>query len=111
LGGPPRPTIGRLSRDDRHSFPDNYWRFIADMWRSLGQVLAPRAQLVIRIGSSKLSPELLKRSLTASTQFAGRRIDLVGSEISELKNRQTDAFRPGSKGCSVEIDCHYRFRD
>ena len=32
LGGPPTPTTGRLSRDDRHLRPDAYWQFIADMW-------------------------------------------------------------------------------
>ena len=37
LGGPARPTTGRLSRDDRYSFEADYWRFIADMWRSLAQ--------------------------------------------------------------------------
>lgn len=107
LGGPPHPTTRRLSRDDRYGFADDYWRFIADMWRSLGGALAPNADVVIRIGTGRLDPEVLVRSLTAASQFARRRVRLVSSNVSELKNRQTDLFRPGSKGCSVEIDCHY----
>ena len=109
LGGPPYPTIGRVSRDDRHSDGDKYWRFIADMWRVLGVLLAPKAHVVIRIGTGRLNPTALARALTASSQFSARKVELLSSETSELKNRQTDVFRPGSKGCSVELDCHFRF--
>ena len=111
LGGPPHPTRGRISRDDRYSFEDSYWRFIADMWRSLGVVVSANAHVVIRIGSSRLSPERLGQSLTASSTFSGRRVDRLSLEVSRIRNRQTDVFRPGSKGCAVEVDCHYRFRD
>ena len=111
LGGPPRPTTGRLSRDDRHSFEDNYWRFIADMWRSLGRVVTRTGHVVIRIGSNKWAPEQLERTLTACTQFSNRKVQRASVEISELKNRQTDVFRPGSRGCLVEVDCHYQFRN
>jgi len=107
LGGPPYPTVGRLSTDDRHGFADNYWRFIGDMWRSLGAILAPKAQVVIRIGTRRLEPKALVKTLTAMSQFSQRKVALVSSEVSELKNRQTDLFRPGSKGCSVEVDCHF----
>jgi hypothetical protein len=108
LGGPPYPTKGRVSRDDRHCFEDRYWLFIADMWRSLGSLLAGKANVIIRIGSRRITPERLQQKLTAASAFARRRVELVGTEISELRNRQTDLFRPGTKGCSVEVDCHYR---
>lgn len=111
LGGPPYPTTNRLSRDDRHSSEGNYWQFIADMWRSLGSVLSPKASVVIRIGSPRLGPEHLERALTASSRFSGRKVQRVSMAVSKLKNRQTDAFRPGTKGISVEVDCHYRFAD
>ena len=109
LGGPPYPTRGRVSRDDRHCFADNYWRFIADMWRSLGTVLAAKAHVVIRIGSGRIKPAELISSLTASSEFSRRKVVMVECSISHLLNRQTDLFRPGSKGCSVEIDCHFQF--
>ena len=86
-------------------------RFIADMWRSVGQVMAPGADVVIRLGSRLTSPDKLQHLLVASSRFSGRPIKLVHNEISQLKNRQTDAFRPGTKGCLVEIDCHFRFAD
>ncbi len=108
-GGPSHPTRGRVSRDDRHETADSYWRFIADMWRSIGQVMGDRANVVIRLGSRLTPPEELQKLLVASSRFSGRKIRLVYQEVSALKNRQTDAFRPGSKGCAVEVDCHFRF--
>lgn len=111
LGGAPSPAQTRVASDDRHRRPDSYWSFIADMWRSLGQVLGPKASIVVRIGSSRVSPERLENALTACSKLSGRRVRRVSSEISKIKNRQTDQFRPGSRGISVEVDCRYRFID
>jgi hypothetical protein len=109
LGGPPFPTRGRVSTDDRYSYEAKYWEFIADMWRCLGAVLSRRAHIVIRIGCRRLSPDHLRLALTAASRFSRRRIELIGSEVSRIRNRQTDLFRPGARGCSVELDCHYHF--
>jgi hypothetical protein len=105
LGGPPYPTRNRLSRDDRHSFADDYWRFVSDMWRSLGSTLAPRARVVIRLGSSRISPDELRQQLLATSRFSGREVKLLHSEVSAIEGRQTDVFRPGAAGCKVEVDC------
>lgn len=110
LGGPPHPTTNRLSRDDRHTFASSYWRFIADMWRSLGVVLSRSSHVVIRLGSSRISPDELRRQLVATSQFSGRRVELVEVECSEIRRRQTDSFRPGTVGCKVEIDCHFHVK-
>ncbi len=111
LGGPPYPTHGRLSRDDRYSTQDKYWRFIADMWRALSLVLAKNAHIVIRLGSRHTQPNDLVRMLKASSQFAQRSVKLVSTTVSELKNRQTNAFQPGTKGCRVEVDCHFQLKE
>ena len=44
LGGPPFPTRGRVSVDDRHSYETRYWQFIADMWRCPGQSAFPEGR-------------------------------------------------------------------
>jgi len=111
LGGLGYPKKGTVSRDDRHGTPDNYWSFISDMWRCLGAVMGDNAHLVIRIGSRRISPDALKRGLAGCGQFSGRKVKLLSSRVTEIKKRQTDAFRPGSKGCVVELDCHFRFAD
>jgi DNA methylase len=107
LGGPPYPQRGVVSPDDRHRTADSYWRLIADMWRSLGQVLAPKANVVIRIGAKDALPGNVLRTLTATGVFSQRSVTLVRSEVSEISRRQTDAFRPGSTGLAREIDCHF----
>jgi len=111
LGGLSHPKKGSMSRDDRHGTADDYWSFIGDMWRSLGAVMAENSHVVVRIGSRKISPDFLKRGLRGCAQFSGRKIKLLSSQITEIKRRQTDAFRPGTKGCGVELDCHFRFAD
>ena len=111
LGGLSYPKKGAVSRDDRHGTTDNYWAFIGDLWRSLGAVMAARSHVVVRIGSRKVSPDQLKRGLAGCAQLSGRKTKLVSSQVTEIKRRQTDAFRPGSKGCVVELDCHFRFTD
>ncbi len=111
LGGQGYPRKGSVSQDDRHGTADKYWSFIGDMWRSLGAVMGEGAHVVIRIGSRKIKPEQLRRSLKGCGEFSGRRVKLVSSRVTEIKKRQTDAFRPGTKGCVVELDCHFRFAD
>lgn len=111
LGGPPHPTRGRVSRDDRYERPDAYWGFIADMWRMLGSVVAKQGHVVIRMGGRGIPPEEMMSKLAASSQFARRPIRLLYQNRSELKGRQTDAFRPGTKGCLAELDCHFQFHN
>ena len=108
LGGPPHPTQGRVSRDDRHGDPSKYWGFIADMWRVFGRVLAPNADVVIRFGASKLEPDQMRDMLQCSSRFSRRNAKLVFHDISAIKGSQTKAFRPGATGCRVELDCHFR---
>lgn len=109
LGGPPRPTYGRVSHDDRHERPDRYWNMISDMWRVFGQILPRKAHIIIRLGGKGLSPDQMARGLAATGLFSKRKVRLVEDyEASEIKGRQTDAFRPGAKGCRVEVDCHFQ---
>jgi hypothetical protein len=108
LGGPPHPTYRKISKDDRHENPASYWRMVADMWRSLGLVLAPKADIVVRLGGKGSTPDQLVEALTATSAVSKRRVTLVSHETSAIKNRQTDAFRPGARGCTLEVDCHFR---
>ncbi len=107
LGGPPFPTTSRLSKDNRHVIESRYWSFIADMWSSLGSILSSDAHIVIRLGSRKLSPSRLSSMLTSSSFTSQRRVCLISKRVSIIQRRQTDAFHPGTKGCSFEVDCHF----
>lgn len=107
LGGPPRPSYGRVSRDDRHSSAEGYWSLIADFWRMLGLVLAPRANVVVRLGAVRSSPEQLVRALAGAAVASRRKVGLAFHEVTQIKKRQTPVFRPGARGCTVEVDCHF----
>ena len=108
LGHEPNPTYDRISRDDRHERADDYWGLIADMWRCLGLVLADRAEIVVRLGATRIEPRGLLEALEGTSSLSGRRVRLATHEVSEISRRQTDAFRPGSQGCKVEVDCHFK---
>jgi hypothetical protein len=108
LGGPPVPTRNRLSRDDRYGRDDDYWNFIGDLWRMLGQVLAPRANIVMRIGAISIPPEKIASMVLATAAFARRKVQICELALSQIRGRQTGSFTPGTRGCSVEVDCHLR---
>jgi hypothetical protein len=110
LGGPPRPTYKQVSRDDRYGTPASSWGLIADLWRVLGCVLSPRADVVIRIGGKGATPEQLVNGLIATSAFSKRKASLAHQEVSSIRRRQTGSFRPGSTGCAFEVDCHFRLR-
>ena len=108
LGGPPYPARQDFAKDDRHGSVERYWTLLADMWRALGLILAERANVVIRLGATRINPDRLVSGLEGVARAARRRVRLLGHEVSEIRGRQTDAFRPGSKGCKLEVDCHFQ---
>jgi hypothetical protein len=108
LGSDPRPTYGKFSRDDRHSSLTSYWNMICDLWRVLGQILGGKSHVILRIGGKNQRPERLCRSLLAASKFSRRTVRLIGGfEVSPIRRRQTDSFRPGSEGCLAEVDFHF----
>jgi DNA methylase len=108
LGEQPHPVRGPSSRDDRHSSIDRYWSLLADMWRSLGCILERNSNVIVRVGARRISPDRLVSGLEGVARASGRQVRLIGHEVSTIVRRQTDSFRPGSTGCKVEVDCHFR---
>ncbi len=108
LGGPPKPTYNRISKDDRHTSQTKYWNFISDMWGSFGEMLGTNADVVIRLGGKNITPEEILNKLLETSKFSKRAVKLKHHEVSEIKGRQTNSFSPGTKGCAVEIDCYFR---
>lgn len=107
LGGSPRPGRNRYSRDDRHESESAYWSLIGDMWRVLGRLLGPEANVVTRIGAKKIDPPRIVSGQLGVSVYSGREVSLVSSSVSDLRGRQTRAFRPGSVGVLREVDCHF----
>ena len=105
LGGAPRPTYAKVSKDDRHTSPRRYWRFVADVWRGVAPLLEDSATIVCRIGGNSLTVDTIATNVVATVRAALPTWSLYGEPaVSRIKRRQTDSFRPGSAGCKFEVD-------
>jgi len=109
LGGPPHPSRGRVSPDDRLVDRSRYWGMMLDFWRMLSGVLDDSADVVVRLGGKDTRPQEVVAQLEASAAITRRKVTLAHSETSLIARRQTNAFRPGSAGVKFEVDCHFRF--
>lgn len=105
LGGPPRPTHFKVSRDDRHDNAAMYWSFLEAAWRGIAPLLRPSAVLVCRLGARGLDPDALRNGFRTSIEAVWPTAQPLGrSRVSELPNRQTAILNPTSAGCRYEID-------
>lgn len=111
LGGEPRPTYSSVSHDDRYRSANNYFAFLADVWKGIAPLLKNDAHLVCRIGARAFSHAQISKRLTETIrQQWSKAVVVRDGEASDLKRRQTNAFRPGTKGCGVEYDFVFRLR-
>lgn len=105
LGCEPRPTYGKISKDDRHGGSEAYWDFLADVWMGVKPLLAYGARIVCRIGSKDIDLNEVTGRLSNCICLARPNARLLYPPlVSTIKNRQTNVFRPGSGGCVVEVD-------
>jgi len=73
-------------------------------------ILAPNSNVIVRIGGKGFSPDEIVKGLQGTSLVTTRKVDLVLQEVSAIQRRQTDSFRPGTRGCRFEVDCHFRMR-
>jgi hypothetical protein len=108
MGGPPRPTYGIVSKDDRHTSLDRYWDFLAEGWKGMASLLRPRATIVCRIGAKSLDPEEISKKVTQSLKKTWKNIQLIAEPVcTALPNSQAKLLHPRSIGCRFEIDLCY----
>ncbi|MEH3036049.1 MAG: DNA methyltransferase [Sphingomonas adhaesiva] len=106
LGGAERPK-GRIFADARHGTSAAYWTFLAAAWNGISGLLAPDCTIVIRIGGMSFAPDELENGVLTSLRegLGSPVLDVIQPlDVSEIKNRQTNVFRPGTKGKRVEYD-------
>jgi len=105
LGGEPRPTYGKVSKDDRHEVSSRYWQFLRESWAGLGPLMKKSAKLVIRLGAIGLDENEMTMQLksTIKDTFPDSKL-LRQPTRSEIVGRQTKNFAPTSKGCIFEMD-------
>lgn len=109
LGYAPKPTYKVISKDDRHLKESDYWRFLQEAWSGIAPFLKPKAVLVCRLGAKGMGTKRLSRGLIESLSAIFPQVhELSKPRVSTIRNRQTDSFRPGSRGCLYEIDYVFR---
>lgn len=105
LGYEPKPTYNKISSDDRYMAANKYWQFLREVWSGVAPLLRRDAKIVCRIGAKRLDKDQITEGLKSSIVAVFPRAQLHSRPISSvLKNRQTEAFRPGSVGCLFEVD-------
>lgn len=108
LGHEARPTYNQVSEDDRHSSKSAYWRFLVEAWGGIAALLGPDAVLVCRLGAKEMTEHEISEGVIESvrTVFPYARL-LKSPARSQIRNRQTESFRPGSFGCLFEMDYEF----
>lgn len=112
LGGGERPLLTK-NADDRYTSTDLYWDFLAEAWEGCAELVRGKSVVVIRIGGTTLKKDELfegvRDSLKAGLDGYSVR-PLHHGLTTEIKNRQTNVFRPGTKHRRVEHDFAFRIQ-
>lgn len=107
LGGPMKPISGQ-GKDDRHRIVEGYWQFLSEAWMGIVPLLQESAQVVVRIGGTRLGANDLQEGLSASLNSTGRRFKLQEYKQSDIRNGQKRMFSSGPSKAGVEHD--FRFQ-
>jgi hypothetical protein len=110
LGGEPRPVYRHHGRDDRRTNARAWWELMAEAWKVIGSMVAANGHVVFRLGGKNLPVRDIREGLVAASHKSGRHCELRETYVSEIRRRQTPAFRPNSVGCMFEVDCHFQLR-
>ena len=108
LGGSSKPTYNSVSRDDRISQDEKYWRFLTEAWEGIRPLLKPGAILAIRIGGRDLRRTRIEQRLSESLRSVFPRITQVNSPaLSFIPRSQAKNLTPDASGCRFEVDFTY----
>ena len=107
LGGPMTPISGQ-GKDDRHRIVGGYWQFLSEAWTGIAPLLHESAQIVVRIGGTRLGAQELRAGLLASLNSTGHKFKLQEYKQSDIKNGQKRMFSAGPSKAGMEHD--FRFQ-
>ncbi|MGH8567059.1 MAG: DNA methyltransferase [Gammaproteobacteria bacterium] len=113
LGGADEPH-GGLNRDDRYTRLDAYWKFLCENWAGVQPLVKRGTHVVVRIGGTRVPKQDLLDGVLVSLKsgFTGYRVKpLHGGATTEIRNRQTNVFRPGTSAKRFEHDFTFKVTD
>jgi len=105
LGHEPQPTYQKISKDDRYEKKERYWQFLREVWAGVAPLLQNNSILACRMGAIGLKEKEITTGLMESVLGVFPKACLTAPPlVSNVTKRQTDSFRPGTKGCVFELD-------
>lgn len=110
LGGAEQPQ-GGVNSDDRHTRLDNYWKFLTETWQGVSPLVKRGTHVVVRIGGTRIAKVDLGDGLlrTLNEGLTGYRVRPIRSgSTTEIRNRQTNVFRPGTTADRFEHDFAFK---
>ncbi len=84
MGGP-RNRLPDSGKDDRHRRIESYWQFLREAWRGIAPLLQDSAQVVVRIGGTRLAGEQLQTGLLESLNCSGHTFKLMEARQTAIK--------------------------
>ena len=102
-----KPITGQ-GKDDRHRRVEAYWQFLREAWKGVAPLLQTSAQVVVRIGGTRLGEDELSAGLLESLNSTGHKFKLMEARQTDIKNGQRRIFQPVPSKTSVEHD--FRFK-
>jgi hypothetical protein len=85
------------------------WQFLREAWKGIAPLLQDSAQVVIRIGGTRLGEEQLRAGLLESLNSTGHKFRLAESRQTVIKNGQRRIFQP-SPDTKASVEHDFRFR-
>jgi len=109
LGGLAKP-LARQGKDDRHRGEEPYWKFMREAWIGIVPLLMDGAQVVVRIGGSRLKQDELAAGLASSLQASGRKFRLAEARCTVIRNGQRRVLQAVPDRAAVEHDFRFTLR-
>lgn len=110
LGGADEPRAG-VNKDDRHTNLDDYWGFLEEVWSGLQPLVKAGTHVIVRIGGTRMPKQDLLDGLliSLSSGFSSYRVSAQNAgSTTEILNRQTNVFRPGTSSKRYEHDFTFK---
>ena len=105
LGHQARAAKGVITRDDQHRKQKAYVEFLTAVWHGVAPLMKKGSVLVCRLGARGVTRTVMEDTLIETLKPAFPKLkQLEAKSVSTLKNRQTETFLPGTKGCRFEVD-------
>ena len=108
LEGAAKPISGQGK--DRHRRVEAYWQFLREAGKGVAPLLQDSAQVVIRIGGTRIGEEQLRTGLLDSLNSTGHKFKLAQARQTVIKNGQRRIFQTAPPDTKASVEHDFRFK-